>query len=399
MTPEQEQMFNLQNAPLQSQPSMMGEGGVAMVGPDQPDETMVVAGGLARSAQYMAQNGPTRPIQRVNTTPKMTKAQYREQVMNEQMGYPSNLEEANRVKNLETQVSNIHQGMDRILQALNPQPHVPPHHSTAPAHPAPYQPGVAPPTHPAPPPGVDPSRIPPPPSMQYPHPMTQPPVHPTDQPTVQVVVPPSSTPPPPETAGPVSMGPTGSVIPTVTHDGITHPVGQGVQYQYDRVGNAYLPDGTPVPDPQPIQVLPPPVQEFPTGGDMPPAEIPIEQIEPVLEAQPDPSAVAEQEQLVHLQTLVSQVQEHLRTKDAHKFLRRFIAGSCNKNLSFNTWPPALQDAFNQRFQPMLDDATFISTMCKRILSFQNGHLVAPHVAGAFITVCAGIIAFTMAETG
>ena len=97
------------------------------------------------------------------------------------------------------------------------------------------------------------------------------------------------------------------------------------------------------------------------------------------------------------QVLASQVTKWLQEKDAHKFLRRFIGGSCNKHLSYNTWPADLQKAFDVRFRDMLADPQFTLSICRRILTFQNGHIITPQIAASFITVCAGMLAFAFSE--
>jgi hypothetical protein len=106
---------------------------------------------------------------------------------------------------------------------------------------------------------------------------------------------------------------------------------------------------------------------------------------------------AEQKQLERQQILTDQVSTWLTTKDPHKFWRKFLSGACNKNLSYNAWPVEFQGPFNERFKQMIEDPAFVSTLCGRILKFQNGPLVAPHVAGAFIVVIAGMLSFALLE--
>ncbi len=105
----------------------------------------------------------------------------------------------------------------------------------------------------------------------------------------------------------------------------------------------------------------------------------------------------EQKRLERQQILTDQVTNWLKSKDPHKFWRQFIAGSCNKNLSYNTWPKEFQDPFNERFQAMITDPIFIASLCGKVVKFQNGHLVAAHVMGAFIVATAGFLSLALIE--
>lgn len=88
-----------------------------------PPEVMA-AMGLARAEQYMAANGPTRPIH-FSEKKVITKAQLEEQKMNEAAGYPSNLEEASRVKALEKQLGEMHEMLARLSGGTQPSPPAP----------------------------------------------------------------------------------------------------------------------------------------------------------------------------------------------------------------------------------------------------------------------------------
>lgn len=86
-----------------------------------PEEA--VAMGQVMTQQYMAKNGfmtteGVRP-QHVRRQKVMTKGQYKEQMMNEEQGYPSNLDEASKVKDLENKVSGIESGISQILNRLS----------------------------------------------------------------------------------------------------------------------------------------------------------------------------------------------------------------------------------------------------------------------------------------
>jgi len=141
----------------------------------------------------------------------------------------------------------------------------------------------------------------------------------------------------------------------------------------------------------------------PLGSPAQYLESPLEEAEPgevvtaVLTEEDSPSDPVADKLLERHQILTDQVSDWLKSKDPHKFWRQFVAGACNKNLSYNTWPQEYQTAFNERFGAMLTDSNFLSTLCGRIVKMQNGHLVAPHVAGAFVTVMAGFLSFALIE--
>ncbi len=200
---------------------------------------------------------------------------------------------------------------------------------------------------------------------------------------------------------PLSMGPVGS--PSGGHPGdVTPPP------HFGDISNAPSPTSCPYSDEELRGILP---EEF--RPDAPPEPVQLseealhkafDQLEPVhtplgdeIREILDEAAAESQEDLETHQILTQQVQEWLRTKDPYKFFRKFLAGTCNKNLALDTWPQPMVESFNARFYPMVSDGIFVSEICKKIRTFQNGHLVAPHVAGAFVTVCAGILSFSLAE--
>ncbi|KKN41559.1 hypothetical protein LCGC14_0722150 [marine sediment metagenome] len=82
------------------------------------DPTAIAAEGMAFSSRYMTSNGPTRATH-IGKARTMTKGQLREQRMNEDQGYPSSLDEAGRIKELEGKVTNIETGISQILSHLH----------------------------------------------------------------------------------------------------------------------------------------------------------------------------------------------------------------------------------------------------------------------------------------
>lgn len=359
MTPEQDARFQLVNIPGQVMQSEVEVGS---------GDVDVVNQGLGMATSYMRQNGPVRPIQRGYQAPKMTKQQYKEQEMNEAQGLPSNLDEASRVVNLEKTVSNLNTNMAKITslleRALTPQSVL-----------------VQPPTPPVRPVGPPPV----PTTMRQLEAETQlpqvsiPSVLATETLTPEVV-PPTS---PPVSFQPVSQPPASpEMIQEVTN--------------YD-----------PAPQTATLQ-RPAPVTLGPTGSTGPnpdedryelteeslPGEANEEVAEEPVQA---PVDVVEMKRLSRQQMLTDQVTSWLGSKDTHKFWKRFISSACNKNLSYNTWPPEFQGPFDKKFLEMVNDPSFVSVICGRITKMQMGHLVSPHVAGAFVVVTAGFLAFALLE--
>lgn len=79
------------------------------------------ASGLAMAQQYMSANGSTSP-RHLRKQKTMTRAQYEEQKMNEAQGYPSSLDEAAKVKNLENQMTNLQSMIHTLVERSTPQP-------------------------------------------------------------------------------------------------------------------------------------------------------------------------------------------------------------------------------------------------------------------------------------
>lgn len=384
MTPEQTEMFKLQSTSIPGQP-------IHQMTIDQPEPVVdEVNQGLALTMAHMIQNGPTRPIQR-GQAKTMTKDQYKEQMMNEERGLPSNLDEASRVVALEQKIENVNQKLAQILAAINPprmsemfdpktgmlmdpqeaiQPVAPP--------PTPQENLVAVPQ----PPPIQPGQVRYHPPLQTDAPPTEPPTpevpvsppvtsqQPSPQPASQETAPPTSS---------VSLGPVGSQGPDPTSDDVSLGEDRAV------VERPLSPDQD--------QFLDDVIEK----AESSPSET-VSDIASLIEENGEPTVdLVEQKRLERQQVLTDQVSSWLVSKNPHSFWKKFLSSACNKNLSYNTWPPEFQASFDKRFQDMLGDPSFISTLCGRIIKMQNGHMVAPNVAGAFIVVIAGMLSFALLE--
>jgi hypothetical protein len=341
MTPEQMAMFQTRSMP---DPAAAAAGSVEMAHSVESEGVDVVNEGLSRTMQYMAQNGPVRPIQRRRAN-VMTKQQLEEQKMNEAAGLPSNLEEAGRVVALESQVSQINDNINKLT-------------------------------------GVMTQLIQ---SQRYAPPLT-PPVKPVAEPLD-------------------SSAPNGTLAAVLNPPTPQPPVPPTVQTTLDPQTHVYVPDSSPKETLPPVsQETAPPTPSMsmgPIGTAAPLIEEPdsspgLEQFE-LVEEETSPVDPIETKRLERQQILTDQVTNWLSQKDPHKFWRQFVAGACNKNLSYNTWPEEMKSSFDERFLATIKDPQILATICGRITKMQNGHLVAPHVAGAFVTVMVGFLSFALME--
>lgn len=85
------------------------------------DPTALAAEGMQFAYRDMVRNGPTQPNHNRLGPRVMTKQELEEQKMNEKEGYPSSLNEAKKVKELESKVANIETGIQSILSHLSGQ--------------------------------------------------------------------------------------------------------------------------------------------------------------------------------------------------------------------------------------------------------------------------------------
>lgn len=380
MNEAQVEQFYLRDVP---NPTGMGTTMYVDAPNNQPmeNEEDVASRGMANAQQYMATNGPVFPIQlkrALNQAKVMTQAQLEEQKMNESQGLPSNLDEASRVKTLETTVSGLNTNMEAILALLR--------------DPA-QGPLVAQPRTPP----VKPVEVQPVPSIVPPQP--QPVLDPRPTPVSVRHV--------PETAVQTVQ----NTSPESTPDFFPHHSTSTTETEADRIERIVRERLAAIDQDDrraEVEDLEEQLQESKRLADanqVPPGDPtdPVEQPSPdqpivdvVEELEPDISQT-EAVRLKRLEALVSQTTQWIKVKNPLKFFKRFIGTTCNKNLSFNTWPATTQAAFTKRFEATVRDPAFVSTICGRIMNMDNGKLVAPHVAGAFTTVLAGFLSFAMTE--
>jgi len=307
----------------------------------------LVAEGMTFAGNYMASNGPTRP-RHIGKARTMTKGQLEEQKMNENQGYPSSLEEAEKVKTLEGKVASIEAGISQILNHLGGQscPARPGSNvSTGTSQESPVEaptptPGRFVTVKPPSPPSID--------SNESNEPENKP------QPLRQVTLKDGrkiSVPAAASQVSPMSLGPATGVQ--------EQPPTQLESEEFDDqdLWN------------DPIAILP--------------------------EDEPVPAAPAVDPKLARVAQLVQDVNGFMQTNDVHRFWRRHISQSLHRHVGYNGWPKALQTEFNTRFQSFLQDPVFVSHCCKKVLSMELGHALGVKWVVSFLVATAGFTALAL----
>lgn len=307
----------------------------------------LVAEGMMFAGNYMASNGPTQP-RHIGKARTMTKGQLEEQKMNEAQGYPSALEEAEKVKELERKVTNIEAGISQILSHLRGQ--------SSPASPASNAPTGGNPASPVavPTPTPVPSVTVPQPSPNSIEPDVS--TEPDDrQPKLRQVTLKDgrkiSVPAVASQVTPMSLGPAAGVQ--------EQPPTQLEDEDGDDWGD-------------PVEVVPPPDEPVPA------------------EQPPDPN-------LAKVQQLVQDVNSFMQTNDVHRFWRRHISRNLHRHVGYNGWPRELQVEFNTRFKGFLQDPVFVTQCCKKVISMELGHALGVKWVVSFLVATAGFTAFALCQ--
>lgn len=321
----------------------------------QVNPEALVAEGMMFAGNYMASNGPTQ-ANHIGKARTMTKGQLEEQKMNEATGYPSNIDDAEKVKELEGKVTNIEVGISQILSHLGGQ--------SSPANPVSSVPiggnPVSPVAAPTPMPDQSVTVSPPsPPSIDF-NESNEPDNRP--QKLRQVTLKDGrkiSVPAAASQVTPMSLGPVAGVQeqpPTPLDDPGKASLGMGVTTMEDPWDDpvAVMPDEEPVPAAPPV----------------------------------DPNVALTAQ-------LVQDVNGFMQTNDVHRFWRRHISQNLHRHVGYNGWPKDLQAEFDTRFKGFLMDPVFVSSCCKKIISMELGHALGVKWVVAFLVASAGFTAFTL----
>ncbi len=329
--PVQEMMGENPEAPIQMQ-TQDGEA-VAM------DPTALATEGLAFAYRDMAKNGPVMP-RHIGRAKTMTKAQLEEQKMNEQQGYPSPIEEAEKVKELESKVANIEGGIQSILSHLSGQssPASRPQAETTGGNQG--FPAV--------------NSIP-----------TQAPPETLKQPS------------PPSTDSNEFRGHENRL-----HEQRQVTLSDGRKIGVPKTSNQATSLG-PVSDPSPVQQ-----QEVDDDVDGWDDEEVVQQVAEPEQPKADPN-------VERVQNLMQEAVSFLQANDPHKFWRRHLSRNLNRHLGYSGWPKPLQAEFDRRFQDFLNDPMFIRSLCQKAVSMEMGHALGTKQVVSFLVCTAGFTAFAL----
>jgi hypothetical protein len=295
----------------------------------------------AMLVRHMAGNGPIRPVH-IRRPPVITKQQLEAQKMREDQGYPSSEVEAAKVQALETRVAGIETGIQNILQAIQggtAAPQAPPKS----AHPLGFSPEVQDAV----------SRT----------------VRGAGQQAGKAVVESFRTKPKP--------------LPKRT---ITLPNGRVVEVARPQPIPPAVKDETPQSpvSRQPVSLGPVGESiveepEDPWGGDD----------DPFVEAAPVDT------KLQKLQELTENVVRFMQTHDTHLCWRRLLKNKMHKRLAYECWPPELKSEADKRMAGYLNDAQFVTSICRKVLEMDDGYILGVEHVASFVVACAGFLAFAL----
>lgn len=321
------------------------------------DPSALAAEGMGFSQRYMASNGPTQP-NRISKATTMTRAQLEEQKMNEREGYPSNLDEAQKVKDLGIKVQNIETGISQILSHLGAN------QSSASRNVAQSSPPNLPQSGPT---GGNPA---------------SPAASPTLTPAPSAIVP---LPNPPSTVSGESTELENKQLP---------------------LRQVTLKDGRKISVPQ---ASPPAMSLGPATETVePPTQVEEDKLRPgdndgwgdnpiAVVPQPEPEAEEPKvdPKLAQTQQLVQDVNDFMRANDVHRFWRRHLAQNVHRHVGYNGWPKKLQAEFDVRFKGFLSDPQFVTSVCRKIISMELGHVLGAKQITSFLVATAGFTAFAL----
>ena len=343
MNPEMEAAMQLQGETdglLQDDPNAEYEG-------ETPEAW--AARGVGEAHQYMAKNGPIQPTHMAPKT--MTKAQLEEQRMNENHGYPSNLDEASKVKQMEGDLAEMKGMLRQIAGSLGGS------QNDVPSSPESTVPN---------------GRSGGTPEFLAGHPVSTPKQSVTAKPqnhplTDSVGSPePKSKPPPPRQ---VTLS-SGKIV----------TVPQLTSTQAMNLGPATnSPSGESPPNAEPLTD-----EEFETSIDD------LFAVVPQTGAEPDADPRLEQ-----VANMVLQVNEFLGSRDVHRDFRRLIASHIHRHLGYSGWPADMKSEFDTHFKSYLSDSGFVTSICKKVYDMDMGYALGVKPVVSLLVASAGFTAFTM----
>jgi hypothetical protein len=318
----------------------------------------LAAEGLAFAARDMSKNGIFRP-NHIGRAKKMTKSQLEEQKMNEREGLPSNLDEAQRVKELEGNMQRMEQMITGMMEMMSRNA------IDTPSSPVPSTPNVPTGGHQEFP---DVVQIPPS-TPQY--------EQPSQSPTGSTVCDESKRP----QIRITEDGRKVALRPKPQQETVTTPNVPPVTL--GATGNQSLMEMYQNRDSNPQ----PAISEEPdvNGGDL--------WSDDVLE-QPEEEPVQNDPKLIQTQAMLEGALQYLRANDVHRYFRRSLTG-IHRHLGYSGWDKELQGEFDARFHAFLNDPVFVANSCQKLMRMEYGRMLGAKQVASFIVTLAGYTAFTM----
>jgi hypothetical protein len=344
----------------------------------EADPESLAAEGMAFATRDMVKNGPVMAshsmssLERGLDENKLTKGQLREQVMNEDQGYPSNLDEANKVKALDQKIAGVDAKLDAIIAAISP-PRLGANPTSA-AKNAAQSSLVSPPVN-----GPTGGNQVSPAAVQIPTPEASVTVPPPNHPSIA-----SSGLKEPENKQPLLRQ-------------VTLNNGKIVSVPQTSRRSMSLGSATETPPPlnqflveearraEELDLSDPKWDDNPSDWDEPLAVVP--------DPEPEPKKSVDAQRLVKLQQLVQDVNGFMQASDTHRFWRRHIGQKIHRNVGYNGWPKKLQVEFDERFKNFLQDPQFVTSVCRKVMSMEMGHGLGAKQVASLLVATAGFIAF------
>ncbi len=324
------------------------------------DPSVMAAEGMAYAGQYMASNGPIQASHSLESQErgldgsKMTKAQLREQRMNEDQGYPSNLDEAEKVKSLESKIQGLDAKLDAIVAAVQ----------------APRTSRVQ----------DDPSSLASPESNE---PTGGNPVFPAE----------------PRTLGPLATALQPSPNSTVSSES------KELENKQPKLRQVTLKDGRKISVPVATSPATPMSVGPATDQPRPPTQLEEENLSPgdnwddpvavVPKAEPEAPPDIISQRLGQTQQLVQDVNAFIQTHDVHRFWRRHLSQNIHRHVGYNGWPKELQTEFDNRFKGFLQDPQFVTSVCRKVIDMELGHALGVKWVVSFLVATAGFTSFAL----
>jgi hypothetical protein len=111
--------------------------------------------------------------------------------------------------------------------------------------------------------------------------------------------------------------------------------------------------------------------------------------------EPEPEVAPPDPKLAQTQQLVQDVNDFMRANDVHRFWRRHLGQKVHRHVGYNGWPKKLQAEFDTRFKSFLSDPQFVTSVCRKVIDMEMGHVLGAKWVTSFLVSTAGFTAFAL----